>query len=247
MVTLVAHMPADKTIKKTETFISCADVSEHQGLIDWEKFSKSGIKMVYIRYSNGTRVDKYAHRNAGECRRLNIKFGLYCYWHPMFFAIRQAKLLAAATRNLGASLVPMLDIEAHDNQRPIAIVNKLGRSVELLTKRFNKPPIIYTGAWFWNVRVKSGLFSHCPLWVAQYVHYSRKAFKNPSHAIPLDPSRWDEYANSHDNPVAVVGWSKHSAWQFAGGYNGMGRHYGMKSLDMDTNIIKGSELYRFQL
>lgn len=231
----------------TTLWLTGADVSEYQGMIDWEKYKASGIDFVYIRLCNGTTLDKYALRNARECRRLGIPFGFYCYWHPMFRADRQAKLLRDYTRSAKATLVPMLDIEDHDDQRPITIINKLARSVKVLQEAFNKPPVLYTGAWFWNVRVKSARFSHCPLWVAQYVHYSLVKFRDPAHRIPADPANWAAYAKSHPRPVNVVGWSVWSAWQFAGGYDNVGYRYGMQSRDLDLNILKASQYSRFRL
>lgn len=230
-------------------FRSGVDISEHQGLIDWDKLKATGIQFVYIRWCNGVVLDRQAVRNCREARRVGIEFGLYCYWHPMFRADRQAKMLAAGTRQQKAILVPMLDIEAHDDQRPITIISKLNRSVEYLTAEFRKPPTIYTAQWFWGVRVKSARFSHCPLWVAQYVHYSRKAFRNPAHAIPKDPALWGKYAMSHDRPVAVTGWDfqRYSAWQFAGGYDGIGLRFGVESTDIDVNVMKESDYSRFRL
>jgi GH25 family lysozyme M1 (1,4-beta-N-acetylmuramidase) len=223
------------------------DVSQYQGNIDWDKVYASGIRHAYIRLCNGTTLDIWATRNARECTRLGISFGFYCYWHPMLLAFRQADLLVKYTRSEKANLVPMVDVEAHDNQKPITIINKLSKTVEILTRAFGKPPTIYTGAWFWNSRVKSAKFSHCPLWVAKYVHYSLQAFHDPNHVVPVDPQDWDTYAKSHTEPVPVIGWSVWSAWQFAGGFDSVGERYGMQSRDLDLNILKDNEYSRFLL
>ena len=65
------------------------DVSEHQGVIDWTKAKNDGIEYAIIRcsvtyYSNTykkniTREDKYWRRNAAECERLGIPYGVYFY------------------------------------------------------------------------------------------------------------------------------------------------------------------------
>lgn len=229
------------------TFKSIIDVSQYQGTIKWETVLASGIDAAYIRLCNGTTLDIWATRNARECTRLGIPFGFYCYWHPSALAFRQANLLVKYTRSMKATLIPMVDVEAHDNQKPITIINKLAKSVEILTKAFGVPPTIYTGAWFWNERVKSAKFSHCPLWVAQYVHYSLQAFKDPIHMIPVDPQDWAEYAKEHKKPVTIIGWSVWSAWQFAGGFDSVGRRYGMQSRDLDLNILKDGQYSRFLL
>lgn len=59
------------------------DVSKHQGVIDWEKVKNSGVQFAIIRCGYGT--DKTANddiqweRNASECERLGIPYGVYLY------------------------------------------------------------------------------------------------------------------------------------------------------------------------
>lgn len=59
------------------------DVSEHQGVIDWEKVKKSGIKGAIIRCGYGSddtsQDDKQWKRNVSECERLGIPYGVYLY------------------------------------------------------------------------------------------------------------------------------------------------------------------------
>ena len=58
------------------------DVSSHQGVIDWETV-KNEIDYVIIRCGYGanreTQDDIYFKRNADECTRLGIPFGVYLY------------------------------------------------------------------------------------------------------------------------------------------------------------------------
>ncbi|MFQ7551159.1 MAG: hypothetical protein ACLRMZ_13610 [Blautia marasmi] len=58
------------------------DVSEHNGRIDWEEARKH-IDGVIIRCGYGmdqaNQDDKYWKRNADECTRLEIPFGVYLY------------------------------------------------------------------------------------------------------------------------------------------------------------------------
>ena len=60
--------------------VLCVDVSEHNGIIDWESLKNNGIEHAIIRSSFGTDgVDKQLERNVAECKRLGIKFGFYHY------------------------------------------------------------------------------------------------------------------------------------------------------------------------
>ena len=58
------------------------DVSQYQGLIDWEVV-KDRIDFAIIRCGFGQdrpdQDDKLFRRNADECTRLNIPFGVYLY------------------------------------------------------------------------------------------------------------------------------------------------------------------------
>ena len=58
------------------------DVSEHNGLIDWE-VTKEHIDGAIIRCGYGSNYecqdDKYFRRNVTECERLNIPYGVYLY------------------------------------------------------------------------------------------------------------------------------------------------------------------------
>ncbi len=56
------------------------DVSMFQGRIDWERVKRDGIEFAMLRagYGNGT-VDPQFYRNARECTRLDIPFGVYWF------------------------------------------------------------------------------------------------------------------------------------------------------------------------
>lgn len=59
------------------------DVSEHNGIINWEKV-KSQIDFAIIRVSYGLHsIDKMAKRNIEECIRLGINFGVYFYSYAL--------------------------------------------------------------------------------------------------------------------------------------------------------------------
>ena len=59
------------------------DVSHHNGTIDWESVKASGIDGAIIRCGFGSDIasqdDTQWERNADECTRLGIPFGVYLY------------------------------------------------------------------------------------------------------------------------------------------------------------------------
>ena len=59
------------------------DVSYHNGVIDWEKVKAAGVEGAILRCGYGMdqtdQDDKQFKRNADECTRLGIPFGVYLY------------------------------------------------------------------------------------------------------------------------------------------------------------------------
>jgi lysozyme len=215
------------------------DVSEYQGDINWAKVKTSGIGFAYIRAGVGITTDKQAKRNLTVSKLRGVPRGVYIYFKPELDVARQAKILLDA--HVGCELVPMIDVEHHGNLTPKQIVAALTRLVTIVERAVGKPPVIYTGKWFWDARVKSKKFGRCPLWVSQYVHYSTQSYK--SDPVPVAPAAWGAWARLRLKPAVIAGWSRWSAWQFSAGFNGVGRRYGMQSADLDLNVVP-PEVYR---
>lgn len=58
------------------------DVSEHNGEINWT-LVKNQIDFAFIRAGYGSSVDATFHRNASECSRLDIPFGVYWFSYAL--------------------------------------------------------------------------------------------------------------------------------------------------------------------
>lgn len=89
------------------------DVSEHQGVIDWEK-AKGNVDGVIIRagYGRGN-ADKQFHRNISECNRLNIPAGIYwfSYAYTPDMAEKEAEYCLAAIKPYRVELPVCFDWE----------------------------------------------------------------------------------------------------------------------------------------
>lgn len=75
-------------------FVKGIDVSEHNGEIDWEQVRASGAGFAMLRAGYGLTPDKKFIRNANECTRLGIPFGVYWFSYSMT-AERAAREAAA--------------------------------------------------------------------------------------------------------------------------------------------------------
>ena len=62
--------------------IDAIDVSKHQGRFNWQAAHNKGIRHAMLRAGYGrysSQVDPQFERNAAECARLGIQYGVYWY------------------------------------------------------------------------------------------------------------------------------------------------------------------------
>lgn len=89
------------------------DVSEHQGVIDWEKV-KNNVDFVMIRAGYGrNNIDKQFIRNIKECNRLGIKVGIYWFSYALNvdMAKQEAKYALDAIKNYKVEYPICFDLE----------------------------------------------------------------------------------------------------------------------------------------
>ena len=93
------------------------DVSEHQGNINWDQVKSTGVEGVIIRCGFGDNIasqdDKYWKRNADECTRLGIPFGVYIYSYAtsMAQAESEAQHVLRCVKGYKLSYPIYLDLE----------------------------------------------------------------------------------------------------------------------------------------
>lgn len=210
------------------------DISKWQG--EWKDPAKtiaSGIDFVYLRGTNGTREDDRVREYAEICRKHSINFGLYCYFRPKYNSVEQAKKLHKLSVELGANMVPQLDIEHSDDMTPVEITAKVKVFIEECERLWGRPVSIYSAAWWWNpsiVRGEIDVSGHL-LWVARYVSMS----KGPD----TDVASWKGWAEAFNKePRLPYGWPRWDLWQFSADGNNKGKDLGFSSSHLDLNIVK---------
>lgn len=145
-----------------KTYQLVADVSEHQGVIDWDVFSKE-IDGVIIRAYNGSREDKYWKRNVSEAERLGVPYGVYLY-------SKATTITGAIAEN--TALLELLD--GHRPQYPVYLDREeAGATAKLIADRFYSDiikagfvPGIYSGWYFYNTWLAGAKTES--LWLAAY-------------------------------------------------------------------------------
>lgn len=89
------------------------DVSEHQGVIDWNKV-KDHVDFVMLRAGYGkNNIDKQFERNIKECNRLGIPVGIYwfSYAYTEDMARQEAKYALAAVKDYRLEYPISFDLE----------------------------------------------------------------------------------------------------------------------------------------
>lgn len=171
------------------------DVSENNGVnIDWRSVHSHGVRFVFMKVNEGDYFDKRtSHARIRLAREAGLLVGGYNFVRPrpgrtgaQEFDIfwKRARLLGLCKHG---DLRPVIDIEA------TAFVGKLGplrtrRYVRSWIKRCvqvtGKPPIVYTGKWFWDGPSMNGNkrgLRGARLWLAAYA-------MRPD---PFVPAAWD--------------------------------------------------------
>lgn len=146
------------------------DVSSWQGDIDWGAVAGAGIRYAIVRISDGGYRDRYFAANWSGARDAGLIRGAYQFFRPDQDPIAQADIVVAAVGRLGPNDLPVTcDVEAPGpTVSPAEYTRRLHLWVDRVTEGTGRPPMIYTGRYYWDPYVASSDFTSLPLWHAQY-------------------------------------------------------------------------------
>lgn len=202
------------------------DISHHQGLMDWMKFSDAGAEFVFIRagsinYITGVPYTDYQFEvNATAAPHFVEHLGYYWYFRANQDPLLQADYFCNLIEYKEQNLAPIIDVEATNGVSPYVLTTRAKSFIDRIEARMSVKPIIYTRASFWNpyTTQPSWALLH-ELWVARY---------NGSLTGPWSDGNYIPYpwGPSQD------GWEY---WQFSADGNGRGEEFGAESDDVDLN------------
>jgi GH25 family lysozyme M1 (1,4-beta-N-acetylmuramidase) len=184
------------------TSVEGIDVSEFQGAnIDWTMVHNSGRQFAIARIGDGAYMDADFARNYAGIASAGMIRGAYLFWRPQVTAAAQFATITTAVPSLGpGDLPPTIDVECMcpfhtgglcgstsysdcvDSATAAARIHDL---YNMLEAHYGRPPMIYTGAWFWDggTYLNGALqLPSAPLWLSGYV----------SGCPPL-PSGWTDW------------------------------------------------------
>lgn len=155
------------------------DVSKWQGDIDWERVRASGIDGAMLRAGYGAgNIDQKFVRNAKECTRLGIPFGVYWFsyaWTPMQ-AEDEAKYCMGAIAPYRITLPVAFDWEYDSYNRAVRAGVTPSRALAVsMAKRFlsvveqaGYVPMLYTNLDYQNQFFPPEELAGYDRWIAAY-------------------------------------------------------------------------------
>ena len=151
------------------------DVSNWQGYIDYRQVANSGIKVVYIKASQGTNFeDPYFDTNYANAKANGLKVGFYHYLTAT--NVEDARLEAQFFASVISGKIPdcklALDYETFGGVG-VEGVNEIAKAfLENIERLTNKPAIIYSDLSNAQNRFNTSLASNYELWLAYYGNYN---------------------------------------------------------------------------
>lgn len=150
------------------------DVSQYQGQIDWEKV-KNHIDFAILRCGYGQDIpgqdDPTFKRNADECTRLGIPFGVYLYSYATDerAALSEARHVMRLVKDYKMEYPVYLDLE---DPRVGRLTNEqIERNCRVWADelaRNNYFPGFYASYYWWTAKLTGALFTRYTKWVARY-------------------------------------------------------------------------------
>ncbi len=149
------------------------DVSRYQKNIDWELVSSmtdkgQKISFAIIKATEGNNMtDPFFKKNWKQIDDFPLMRGAYLYFHPNKSGKSQAEYFISKVDLKSGDLPPVIDVEESNGMSNANIQKAVKECADLLEKKYNKKPIIYTSVDFYSKRLGT-VFQDYPLWAAHY-------------------------------------------------------------------------------
>ena len=152
------------------------DVSEFQGKVDWEKVKNSGVEFAILRCGYGmdfsNQDDVEYERNANECERLGIPYGVYLmsYANTVEKARSEAEHVLRLIEGRKISLGVWHDIEDNGTSGAInkeTLTNIINTFCNTIKNAGHRVGVYASLNWLEN-KIEKTIKDNYDIWVAQY-------------------------------------------------------------------------------
>ena len=188
------------------------DVAEYQGEIDWEAVKASGkVDFVMIKCGSGqSGTDPYFKRNADECTRLGIPFGVYffAYAYTVDLAKKEAKRCLELIKPYKLAYPVAWDYEydSYNNAVKVGVtptrtlVSNMARAFLSEIEAAGYYAMLYANPDYISRFFDSALIQRYDIWLAQWQGNNKKPEDKPAQAGGM----W-QYSNQGNNGYDVPG------------------------------------------
>ena len=157
----------------TGPYIYGIDVSEYQGIINWESVSQINdghqINFVIVRSTAGrNKRDRFFTSNFREAKKHNFIRGAYHYYRPNENSNDQASNFIKNVKLASGDLPPILDIEKISSVQSLkSLKTGIKNWLNIIEDHYGIKPILYTGAHYYKDYLKDE-FTNYHIWIANY-------------------------------------------------------------------------------
>lgn len=147
------------------------DVSEWQGRIDFSRVRNSGIRIVYIKATQGTDyVDPYFEQNYRDADKEGLAIGFYHYVtaRTVSDAEEQARYFASYIRGKHQRARPVMDFETFGKLTRPEIHEIALCFLTALEAETSHIPAIYSDSYNASTNFADDRLRRYPLWIAEY-------------------------------------------------------------------------------
>ncbi|MBS1955506.1 MAG: glycosyl hydrolase family 25 [Cyanobacteria bacterium SZAS-4] len=155
-------------------WIQGIDVSNHQGVIDWNFVGQSGVQFAFIKATEGgTYQDKFYQQNIRGAKAAAVLAGPYHFFRPKGPVNLQIEnFLKVCGTAETPDLPPVLDLEVPNDWGHFKVPARVEMICEFLnstSKALGRKPIIYMSSSFSeDVLSEAPELSEYPLWLAHH-------------------------------------------------------------------------------
>ncbi len=196
--------PGTRAVKKNFVFptdvdatgVFGADLSHHNGVVDWAALRDAGAKYVYTKSSQSDRArDKTFETNWAGLRGVNLPVGGYHFLTAGVPGGDQARYFAKRLKAVGlrsGDLQPVVDLEwdflgkefkesKTDYWKAMTaadIVTLVNDSIATLKQELLPlavTPIVYTNLSWWDANIRGAVFPNTAIWISDY---RQKSYEN---------------------------------------------------------------------
>ena len=150
-------------------------ITEKEGKVDWQRFSKQNIEMCYIRATKSTAYeDKNFQKNMKGSAKTSLPTGMLHEYDPSMGGKEQAEHFIEVCGDMDGRLRPAVEVEMNMLYKIIPPdYDKLSRELRAYADRiyeeYGCTPVIKCGKKVYSKIIADGDLDDCPIWyVSEY-------------------------------------------------------------------------------